>query len=333
MDSSKPSEPAEQDDVNALETAEGSTSVDGVNQTIDATSSDNANAPTAPTPAKKPGGVRAKLRQFNVYLLLMGLILTIAGGILTVAYFQSKQATTTNTIKDQDLTEETLREIAKSDASVGSSQQVLNVQSSAVFAGKVLVRDGLEVASNLQVGGTTALTDLTVAGTSQFGQVQVDKDLGVTGNVAAQGALTARSLQISGGGTFSGPVSAPQITTPSLQLNGDLVLTNHIVAGGPTPGATPGPAVGGGGSASVSGSDTSGTVNINVGGGAPAGCFATINFTRKYNATPHVTVTPVGANAGSLDYYVTRNTASFSICDATAPPAGISFAFDYFIVE
>jgi cytoskeletal protein CcmA (bactofilin family) len=279
-------------------------------------------------------GFKQKLRQFNLYLLLFIFIIIVGLGILAVAYFQSKKATTSSVIKTQTLTQNALQQVASSDATVGNTGVVLNVQSSAVFAGKVLIRDGLEVAGNLQIGGTVSLSNITVSGTSQLGQLQVNKDLSVAGNTAIQGAVSiAKSLQVNGTGTFSGPLSAPQITTSSLQLNSDLVLTHHIVAGGATPTAARGSALGNGGSSSNSGSDTTGTVSINIGSGAAPGCFVTINFATKYNSTPHVMITPVGADGGAIDYYITRSTSGFSICDSTPAPAGAAFAFDYFVIN
>src|SRR5206468_4683422 len=109
--------------------------------------------------------------------------------------------------------------------------------------------------------------------------------------------------------------------------NSDLTLTHHIIAGGATPGRNNGSALGGGGSASVSGSDTAGTVSINVGSSPPSGCFVTVNFTQKYSNTPHILLTPVGSGAGGLAYYVNRTSTNFSICDSATPPAGTSFAF------
>ena len=327
-----------QDDENALEPkTDAAAPEDGQSNgatdgsTIDATSSTPSQQSDAPPP-KKGGGPKGLLKRFNIYLLLFLFIIMVAGAILVIAYFQSKKASTTSTIKTQTLTQNALQQVANSDATVGNTQQILNVQSSAVFAGKVLVRQDLEVAGNLQIGGTVGLTNLTVAGTTQLGQVQVNKNLQIAGDTAMQGSATiAKGLQVSGGGTFSGPVSAPQLTTSSLQLNSDLTLTHHFIAGGGTPSRSNGSAVGGGGTTSVSGSDTAGTVTVNVGSGPGAGCFATINFAQKYNNTPHVLVTPIGSAAGGLAYYVTRNSTSFSICDATPPPAGASFAFDYFV--
>jgi len=210
----------------------------------------------------------------------------------------------------------------------------LTIQSSAVFAGKVLIKDGLEVAGNLQIGGTVGLNNLTISGTTQMGQAQVNKNLAVAGDTALQGGVTiSKSLQVNGGATITGGLSAAQITTSSLQLNSDLTLTRHIVVGGGTPGRTNGSALGSGGTSSVSGSDTAGTLQVNTGSGTGAGCFATINFTTRYNGTPRVQITPVGSAAGAIDYYVNRSATNFSICTANAAPTGSSFAFDYFVVN
>lgn len=320
---------AEQDDVDALESPEpGGASTDSSPKTEDATKGESA-------PPPKPPGMKSKLQRFNIYLLMFAFILVVAGGIVTVAYFQSKKTTSSSgTIKSQTLTADDLKQVADSDATVGSNGQVLNVVASAVFGGKVLVRQSLEVAGNLQIGGTVGLTNISVSGTSQLGQVQVSKNLAVSGDTAIQGSATiCKSLQVNGSGTFSGPISAPQITTSSLQLNADLALSRHITTSGGTPGRSTGGALGGGGSASVSGADTAGTVSINTGSSPSAGCFVTVNFTSRYASTPHVLITPVGAQAGDLDYYVNRTSSNFSICDASTPPAGASFAFDYFVID
>lgn len=313
----------------AEESLDGAAPADAT--TVDATSA----APSAPPPAPKPkGGLKQTLRRFNIYLLLFFFILILAGAITTIAYFQSKKAETTSTLKAQTLTQQTLQQVANSDATIGNAQQILNVQSSAVFAGKVLIRDGLEVAGNLQIGGTLAISSISVSGAASVGKLQVNKDIAVAGDASFQGGLAvAKSLQVTGGGSFNGPVTAPQITTSNFQLNGDLVLTHHITTGGGTPGRNPGPALGAGGSATVGGSDTGGTVSINTGSGTAAGCLITVNFTAKYNATPHILLTPVGSAGGGVSYYVNRDTASFSICVSTPAPAGASFGFDYFVVD
>jgi cytoskeletal protein CcmA (bactofilin family) len=282
---------------------------------------------------KKPGGLKAFLRKFNIYLLLFLFVLVLAGVVVVIAYFQGKQGGKT-TIKTGDLSASTLSQLATSDATVGEAKQTLSVQANAVFAGKVLVRNTLEVGGNLQVNGGVSLSNITVTDSATLGQVQVGKNLAVAGDAGIQGQLSvAKGLQVTGNGTFSGSVTALQITTGALTLNGDLVLTHHITAGGPQPTRSSGAALGAGGTASVSGSDTSGSVSINTGSGAAAGCFVAITFAQKYNDAPHVIATPIGSDAGKLDYYITRSSTGFSICDASAPPAGASFAFDYFVVN
>lgn len=330
----KPATPPEvipEDDEDALD-GPGSADITGEHDVVDATGQKAVGSGSSFSSPK--AGIKERLRHFNLYLVLFLFILVIAGVLISVAYFQSKTATTSSVLKAQTLTQQALQQVANSDATIGNTQQVLNVESSAVFAGKVLIRDGLEIAGNLQIGGTVALSNIAVSGPAAFGQVQINKNLAVAGDSALQGAVSiAKSLQVNGGGSFSGPVSAPQITTSGLQLNADLILTHHIITGGGTPNRSNGPALGSGGTASVSGSDTGGTITINTGSNTVAGCFTTISFTAKYNATPHVLLTPVGSSGGGLPYYVNRDTGSFSICVSSAAPSGSSFGFDYFVVD
>ncbi|QQS19962.1 hypothetical protein IPL85_00665 [Candidatus Saccharibacteria bacterium] len=272
-------------------------------------------------------------KKINIYFLLFLLLLCIAGGIILVTYLASKKQEK-STVQTQSLSQDTLKQLATSDVTVGQPKQVLSVQSNAVFAGKVLIRDSLEVAGPIQVGGSLSVPGITVSGNSIFEQIQVNKNLTVQGDISVQGQLTVqKGLSVAGGGTFSGSLTAPAITVNALQLNGNLTLTRHIIIGGSTPDRDNGTALGAGGTVALSGSDTAGSININTGSGPVAGCFATLNFTQKYNSTPNVIATPVGSNAGLVGYYVNRSTSSFSVCAANTPPANASFGFDYFIVE
>jgi len=285
----------------------------------------------APPPPKSPW--RRPAIHINLYIILFVLLLVIAGIVVTVSYMANRHSAAPASIASQNLSKSAFEQLANSSATIGSTDQVLNIQSSAIFGGKVLVRQDLEVAGNLQLGGTLAPKDLAVGGTAQFGDAQINKTLSVAGTASVQGALTAKSLQVSGSGTFSGPLSAPQITTSNLQLSGDLILTHHITTGGPTPGRSNGNALGGGGTSSVSGSDSGGSITISTGGSPSAGCFVTINFTARYANTPHILVTPVGSSAAGLSYYINRTTSNFSVCTTTPAPSGVSFGFDYFVVD
>jgi cytoskeletal protein CcmA (bactofilin family) len=326
------SPPEEPNDSSSLEVPEDdSNSLDTQSNVTDATGG-NKGDEFAPLPSKKEKGIKGIFKKFNVYLLLFLLILIVAGGVIMISYFQSARARPT-TVSTQSLTQSDLNQIADSDASVGNPKQVLNIESNAVFAGAVLVRDGLEVAGNLQVTGAASLQSLNVTGQTTLAQVQISKDLSVNGNLAIQGTETiSQNLQVNGTGTFAGALAAPQITTSLLQLNGDLTLDHHLVAGGPTPAGQDGSALGSGGTASVGGSDTSGTVSVNTGGGPVAGCFIAVTFTNPFEEVPQILLTPVGVNAAGIPYYITHTTTGFSICDAGAPPADVSFGFDYFVI-
>lgn len=296
---------------------------------------DNPSDDKSPKP-KKSGGLQkyiAKLKNhLNIYLLIFLVLLIAAITLSYISYAKDKNAAN-STIKSQPLDQESLKNIQNSDISIGDAKQTLGIKSNTVFSGKVLVRDSLEVAGTIKVGGTLNLTGITVAGNSIFEQLQSNR-LNLAGDATIQGQVNIqRNLVVGGSGTFSGPISAPQITIQSLQLSNDIQLNRHIDAGGPTPGKSDGNALGAGGTTSISGSDTAGTVAINIGGGPGAGCFVTVTFAQKFNGTPHVVITPVGASAASLNYYINRSSTNFSICSTNAAPAGSNFAFDFVAID
>lgn len=293
-------------------------------------------APLTPPPSEKKLNIFKRLwGKLNIYLLLFILVVLVAAAVVIVMTVKGRHdaTTATNTINSQGLNEETLKKLASSETTIGSSSQILNIESNAIFSGSILVKKDLEVAGSIKVNGALALPGITVSGTSSFNQIQAST-LSLSGAATVNGTLTARNgLSVNGNGNFTGSVSATQLTTGSLQLNGDLILTHHITGGGAIPGLSQGIALGSGGTASLSGSDTSGSIAINTGNSPGAGCFATINFARAYNGTPHVIVTPIGAAAASLDFYVNRSTSSFSVCTTSPAAGGQSFGFDYLIMN
>ena len=320
--------------------ATGGSSIDTTSPDALSSAAPVKEAPGSGTPDKKsrgvslPGPLQKYRHRFNIYLLLFLLVLVAAGAILIITAMASRETKDPAAINSQNLSSDALKQLSNSDATVGDPKQILNIQSNAVFSGKVLVRDSLEVAGQIRVGGPLSLPGITVSGESNFDQVNVSRAINVGGDASVQGQLNVRrNIAVSGGGTFGGAVTAPQISTSTFQLLGDLTLTRHINAGGATPGRTVGGAVGSGGTASVSGSDTAGFVNINTGSGPGAGCFVTVNFVTRFNGTPRVLLTPVGSEAGILNYYVSRTSTSFSICVSSVPPANSSFGFDYFVVN
>lgn len=289
-------------------------------------------APEVTPAAPKRSALKRFWDKFNIYLMLFILVVVVAVGILVALTIKSNQQTKTS-LESQNLSQQELQQLANTDVTVGNSKQLLTVQANAVFAGSVLVRSNLEVAGSLKVGGELSLKSLKVSGGTQLDDTQVD-NLTVNGSLNLQGTLALKNgINVSGPSSFSGPLTASSITTGSFTLNGDLTLTKHISAGGATPGVSRGTAAGSGGTVSLSGSDTSGSVTVNTGGSPPAGCFATVTFTRKFNSTPHVVITPIGSSAGALGYYVDRTTSSFTICTTSPAPAGVTFGFDYVVLE
>lgn len=292
-----------------------------------------SSSPSSVKKGKFSGGFQGLITRVNIYLLVFIFIVIVAVVVVFIGVERSKKDAATPTVNTQKLTAEELAKLNNGDAKVGDAKQTLTIESNAIFSGKVLVRDSLDVAGTIKVGGALSLPGLNVAGTSTLDQVLINK-LTVTGDASIQGQLAVqKNLVTSGGASFGGPITAPQITIQSLQLNGDLTFSRHIDAGGATPGKSDGSALGSGGTSSVSGTDTAGTVTINTGGGPPPGCFVTLNFTQKFNGTPHVVITPVGSAAAGLNYYVNRTASNFSICTTNSAPGSANFAFDYVVID
>lgn len=284
---------------------------------------------------KRPGGnpILGLIRHLNIYLLLFMFIIVLAAGIVLVGVQRNKKTDTPTTINTQTLSPEELKKLTESEQKVGDPKSTLAIESNAIFSGKVLIRDSLDVAGTIKVGGSLSLPGISVSGDSSFDQIQANS-LRITGDTSVQGQLNVqKGINVSGGGTFGGPISAPLLTVQSLQLAGDLQITRHIDAGGGTPGKVDGNALGSGGTVSVSGTDTAGTITVNTGGGPAAGCFVTINFTQRFSGTPHIVITPVGSGAASLNYYINRTNSTFSVCSTNAAGGGQSFSFDYIAID
>ena len=285
--------------------------------------------------AKKLSPIKKFFRKVKVYFLIFVLIVVAAGVIAVVNYLNSQKAPEEPNIATQSLTQDALKQLANTDATVGSASQTLNIQGNAIIAGQTLTRGNLNVAGNFQSGGPITAPSITTSGAANLGTIQTN-NLQVATDVAIQGKTTVRDLNVAGTTSFSGAVTASEITVSQLILSGNAVLRipNHISFTGPSPGRSINAGVlGSGGSASINGSDTTGTVNINTGGSPQPGCFVQITFAQKFSNQPHVLVSPVGAGAGQLQYYVDRNQSGFSICTNNAAPANHAFAFDYFVTN
>jgi cytoskeletal protein CcmA (bactofilin family) len=339
MDPSK----LQSDSDNDVHSLEGTDTVveDGKNANTSATDSSSegnihdATHGNAPQQSAKPPLFKRIWQKFNIYLLLFILIVVIAIGVSVIFYVKNRATNVSNkdVINSQNLSAQALKQLSNTSVNVGNSNQVLNIDSNAVFGSSVLIRSDLEVAGDIKIGGALQLPGITISGSSRLSQLSAN-DVSIAGTATVQGVFVAKKgLNVTGNSTIAGTLTASQIATSSLQLNGDLILTHHITAGGPIPGVGRGTALGSGGTTSVSGSDTSGSITINTGSSPAAGCFTTISFTTAFNNTPHVVVTPIGSDAAGLQYYVNRGTTSFSICTASPAPSGVTFGFDYIVLD
>ncbi len=284
---------------------------------------------------KKISPVRRFFRRVNVYLLLFILMVIVAAAVTIVNYLNSQKPPETPNIASQNLTPEALKQLANTDTSVGNTSQTLTIQGNAVISGQTLARGNLNVAGNLQVGGSIQAPNITISGQTNLGATQINS-LQVAQNTAIQGTTTLRDLNVSGASSFSGTVTASQITVTRLILSGDgvLQLPNHLSFTGPSPSRSiiGSGILGSGGSVSINGSDTSGTINMNSGNGPNgSGCIVKVNFQRAFASQPRVIISPVGSGAATMDYYVDRDTKGFSLCTNSAPAANKTFAFDYFV--
>ncbi|MEM6997500.1 MAG: hypothetical protein AAF413_01170 [Patescibacteria group bacterium] len=280
--------------------------------------------------------MRARMSGVNIYLIIFVIILIIAIVIIFVFWRINSNSTPENatTLEFESLSQEALDDLRNKDASIGDAKQTLTVASNSIFNGRVLVRDSLDVAGTINVGGALSLPGITVSGNSTFDQVEVSNNLTIGGDASIQGVLNVlQTLNVTGGASFGGPISAPSLNIDNLVLSRDLQLNRHIDAGGGTPGSARGSAIGSAGTVSVSGSDTAGTATINTGSGAAAGAMITVTFASSFSQTPHIVVSPVGSSASSIDYYVTRTANSFTIYSSSNLSSGTTYSFDWIAID
>jgi len=286
------------------------------------------------TPSAKKTSLVKRLREFsNLYFIVFVLLFIMAVAATIVALTRSNPQKS-NDKKTSSLTSEQLSQLQGNTTIVGDSSQILDIQSNTVLEGQLLVRKDLEVAGSIKVGGGLALSSVTVGGQGNFGQLQINGILSVSGDTTFSGQLSVQNnLNVTGSGSFGGNLTANQLTISTLKLSGNLQINRHIVVGGSLPARTNGSALGSGGTASVSGSDTAGTVTINTGGSPPSGCFVTVTFANAFSSTPHVIISPSNSSTAGLTYYTNRTSTNFKICTANTPSAGKTYLFDYVVFD
>ncbi|HSX48493.1 MAG TPA: hypothetical protein VLF41_03275 [Candidatus Nanoarchaeia archaeon] len=270
--------------------------------------------------------------RFKALLVPLGFLVVITG-----AYFLFRF---TYKPAKSEIPQQNVDNLPGSAATLGQPGETLTVGANANFKGALQVAGDVNVAGKFNAANPVSLAGIDVAGNSKLSTAQLSSNLTVGGTSTLQGDVTAQkllsvggNLNVTGDGSFGGSLSGGQLNVRGASISGPLTVSGHYISSGATPGLSTGTAVGSGGSGSISGDDTSGTLLFNVGGGAPAGTFGTISFRQTYSSTPHVTLTPTSQASAGIQYYVSKNTGSFSVIVITPPIPGNAYSFDYFISQ
>ena len=298
-----------------------------------------------PSPVDKPlkagrSWARMMERANNVSTVAaMLLVVLVLGGIGGYVYFAASKKTAAPTkVQVQTLSPEDIKKLTDVSTSLGDTGQTLNIGAITLFRGKLDVGGDLSVGGRFNANGPVTLSQLNITGTTALSGLNVGSNLTVGGTTnLLKGLTVAQLLSVNGGLNVSGTASvsalnAQSISTQTISIAGPLTI-GHLRTQGPTPGVTAGSGVGGGGTVNISGNDTSGTVNINTGNGTAAGILATVTFRAAFTGGVHVLLTPLTGASAAAPVYVTRTAAGFTIRTDSPAPAGSVMAYDYLVTQ
>jgi hypothetical protein len=264
--------------------------------------------------------------------------LVVVGGVGGYYYAQSRKAAPAAKTSISTLTPAEIAQLTEVGSNLGTSGQTLNIGANTLFRGTANVTGDLTIGGKLNANGPVTLSQLNITGTTAATGLNVGSNLNVTGNTTMQQSLSVSGLTTLGGGLNVGgaasfnSINATSLSVSNINISGPLRIS-HLATQGPTPIFVPGTSVGGGGTGSISGNDTAGTLNFNTGGGPPAGVLGTITFRAAFSGTPHVLLSPLTGSAAGTPVYVTRTTGGFQVRTDAAPPAGAVLSFDYFVTQ
>jgi hypothetical protein len=96
----------------------------------------------------------------------------------------------------------------------------------------------------------------------------------------------------------------------------------------------------------VASNDTAGTITITTGidylptppsQDTPyplaAGEQVVVTFDEAFSTVPRITLTPTSPEAASMNYYITKDTTSFTIHFTNTPTASTTYSFDYQAIQ
>jgi cytoskeletal protein CcmA (bactofilin family) len=315
-----------------------------VEETVD--THKEATVAVAPATPKRRTTYRPSHKATFIGLAVIGGILAI--NVAVLLFISRSQADKQDTAAKSSVTisTSTLNQLGVSRNPIGNAETELVVGPNSTFNGKVVIGSNLTVGGQLTLNSKFSATDAALTNL-QAGDTQVDS-LNINGDGTATNLNLRKDLQVTGATHLQGTLTVNQLTTINNNMNvagnlsvggtlsvrnfqvSTLTLAGHLLSSGSQPSISVGGGAGSNGTASVSGNDTSGTVAVNMGVGAGNGLLATITFVTKYSSTPHVVVTPVGRSVPGM--YINRTSAGFTISvDGSLSTGG--YAFDYVVVQ
>lgn len=173
----------------------------------------------------------------------------------------------------------------------------------------------LKVESNI-----SRIEDLETAAANSNTKV----NLAVTDTATIKNLVVVDSVSITNNLTVSG------ITTVQ-----NLVVEGHITSGGNTPVIANGTDLGVGDITTIDGNDIAGTITIAIDAGSTPvlGELVGVTFDEVYASVPRISLTALNADSLDLPVYIEKTVNGFVLKTNSVPVAGLTYTFDYIIIE
>lgn len=296
-------------------------------------------AKSALTPSLEPNRQLNGTNKYRSRVITAAVILTgIFASVFAYSYLKPPSKIEAKSPAPQDISAEELKKFSNALLKPTTSQ-TLTFNPNAHFENAVTIDKTLSAAAittkSLDISGSLNLDSANIKsnlfvgqGTTLQGAVEARNQLNVRGLLTAANASFSGDLAVAGTLT-AGSLSVGDLNAKNLNVNGDLVVRGHIGILGSAVRAAIGSSIGSGGSVRVTGNDATGTVVVSTGNAPVAGQLASITFVKAYPGVPHVSITPIGQNAGNLSWYANRAANFLSIDSITAPAPNTEYVFDY----
>ena len=129
----------------------------------------------------------------------------------------------------------------------------------------------------------------------------------------------------------SGTATIANLTVTGTANFVDIVVNGHFITGGGQPTAL---ALASGGTATVEGTDTTGTLTITTGATPAVGGLVKVSFSKSYTAAPRVVISASSDTAADLRIYKDSATTGYVLINSKdAPAPNTTYKFDYFIAQ